>query len=219
MDLHDRFLAWLDDGAVGPLPRDAAIHASVCAICQQRIAALDALRAVDPGRAPLPPSRLVPTAEPGGLRAAGRFAGAAVAVTMVGTLLAVGAGQLVAGRLGQAAPGGQVLDVTGTPGPATPAPSPRLPEPTASGTDSAVATAAATSTPTATAAPRLATPRPTVRATPRPSPASTPTPAPTAAPTATPVPTASASAASATPSATATAAPVATSTPVPTPSA
>jgi hypothetical protein len=188
MDQHERFLAWLDDGAAGPLPRDVAIHASVCTVCQQRIAALDALRAVDPGRAPLPPSRLVPVVEPGGLRAAGRFAGAAVAVTVVGTLLAVGAGQLVADRLGQTSPGGQVLDVTGTPGPATAAPSDRVPQPSATGPASPVAT------PTPTAQPRPVTPRPTARITPAPTPRATPTPTPTPAPTATPEPTAPASA-------------------------
>lgn len=209
-DLHDRFLAWLDAGAVGTLARDVAIHASVCTVCQQRIAAMDALHAVDPGRAPMPPSRLVPVPQVGGLRAAGRFAGAAVAVTVAGTLVAVGAGQLVADRLAGSAPGGQVLDVTGAPASPTVVPSGVLPQPTA--------TASASPAPTAVPTPRPRPVTPTARVTPA------PTRRPTPAPTATQAPTASASP-SATPTAlpspppSATATPAVTPTPTPAPTA
>ena len=54
MDPHQRFHEWLAAGAEGEPPRDLAIHASVCAGCQESIAALDRLAMVDSGRATMP---------------------------------------------------------------------------------------------------------------------------------------------------------------------
>ncbi|HET9851385.1 MAG TPA: hypothetical protein VFP56_02635, partial [Candidatus Limnocylindrales bacterium] len=54
-DLHESFRAWLVDGARDSLPRDVALHASACPDCLRTVASFDALAAVDPGVAPLPP--------------------------------------------------------------------------------------------------------------------------------------------------------------------
>jgi len=59
-DAHRRFGEWLAAGAADEPPRDAALHASVCADCLVSIAALDALTAIDLGRAALPASRTAP---------------------------------------------------------------------------------------------------------------------------------------------------------------
>ena len=50
-DLHDRFAAWLDVAPHTDPPRDIAVHAAFCADCQCRIAARDALAAIDVGSA------------------------------------------------------------------------------------------------------------------------------------------------------------------------
>jgi hypothetical protein len=178
-DLHGLFLAWLDAGGSAALPRDVAVHASVCPVCQHRIAALDALRAIDPGRAALPPSRVADAAATGGMRAAGRFAAAAVGITVVGAILAVGAGRLVADRLAGPAPAGGVLGIEGSPA-VTPTANPTAAATTrATATGSPSANARSTLAPAApdpTVAPRPVTPRPTAR----PTPVQTPTPTPTA---------------------------------------
>jgi hypothetical protein len=50
-DLHDRLAAWLDVSPHNDPPRDVAVHAAFCADCQRRVAALDALAAIDVGTA------------------------------------------------------------------------------------------------------------------------------------------------------------------------
>ncbi|HEX2844706.1 MAG TPA: hypothetical protein VHP64_05600, partial [Candidatus Limnocylindria bacterium] len=59
-ELHDRFRAWLADGAPGEPARDVALHASGCDACLRDAAALDALGSIDVGTAPMPAAR--PTA-------------------------------------------------------------------------------------------------------------------------------------------------------------
>jgi len=199
-DLHDRFVSWLLAGALGDPPRDAAIHASLCAECGRWIAAYDALRGIDPGRAPLPRSRGVPMPQRYGWRTAGRLAAATGSLVVIGGAATLGVTQLM--HAGED-PAQGVLAATGTPG-ATPRP--------ATGVGGEV-TAGDTASPsvTATASPNSRSPEPTLRVTRLPvPPSSTPrsTPAhavstPTVKPaTPTPTPTASAS-----PSPTATASP------------
>ncbi len=97
-DLHDRFGAWLTDGARADLPRDAALHAASCDACRRDAAAFDALLASDPGaaslppvvagrrpRAVLPPSRII------------RTAAAVAAVLLLAVWVGIGAGSLLDG--------------------------------------------------------------------------------------------------------------------------
>ena len=86
-DPHRRFTEWLDTNTEDDPPRDLAVHATVCARCQQRIAALDLLTAIDPAAAGIPPVRPVTTRA--WLRTTGR---AAVMVGGLAALLAVGIG-------------------------------------------------------------------------------------------------------------------------------
>lgn len=94
-DLHSRFAAWLTDGARAELPRDAALHASACDACLRDAAAFDALLAIDPGAAALPPlraasaSRLAPRL--GMLRAGVGVA----AVLLLAVSVGIGAGGLL----------------------------------------------------------------------------------------------------------------------------
>jgi hypothetical protein len=222
-DPHHRFGAWLTAGAPGEPPRDLALHAWVCEECSARIAGLDRLRAIDLARAGIPDMPPVSDAAMarGSLRQAARFAGAALGVLLVSTLVGIGAGQLLS------APGTNadderaeegLLGATGRPSPAgtalpTPAPqsSPVASHPTASqatatpipATVGPLATLQAFTPPPATQPPAATVkPTATVRPTTRPSPSSQPTASPTSAPTASPTaeptleptPTASASA-------------------------
>jgi hypothetical protein len=237
-DLHRRFAEWLETGARDDPPRDAAVHASVCDRCQRKIAAFDALTAIDPGRAMLPPSVAVVRPRNHGWSLP-RLAGAGASVVVLAASIAFGASQLNGARTSsgtgpssgtpvQAVLGGQGLP-NETPGgevtatlteQATGSPSATAIPSSAAPADSAPASATGTIAPaTATAQPtRAATTQPT--ATPRPvtpTPVSTPsrtaTPSakPTASPTVTPSPTPSA-----TPTLSPT--PVETPTPSPTPS-
>jgi len=136
--LHERFLAWLEAGAQDEPARDLALHASVCLECARWVAAHDALAAIDPGRAPLPPSRPAAIALPGGPRRTARLA-AAVSLVVVLGLIGAGAGEVLSGRiiLFPHTEGG-VLAATGTPGPST---------------DGGMILPSPTTTPTATRAP------------------------------------------------------------------
>lgn len=192
-DLHGRFAEWLAAGAAGDPPRDAALHASVCPECMARVAALDALAGIDPGLAPMPPSRHSPQLRQAELPAVGRFAAAVGGVLVAGILLAFGTAQLSAGRPGESpaatpplAEG--VLPSTGAPSPtatATPTPTPRP-----SRSPRATPTVTATPSPTVAATP---VPPPIVVPPPAPPPAPppevTPAPTPVPAPVPTPVPT------------------------------
>ena len=76
---HDRFSAWLSDGAVGELPRDLALHASSCSECLSMAGALDDLAAVDLDGAERPPMLAGRAPDRSSLATAARWsAGAAV---------------------------------------------------------------------------------------------------------------------------------------------
>jgi hypothetical protein len=181
---HQRFQDWLTAGAEGDPARDLAVHASVCTICQQSIAALDELAVVNTGLASMPGA---PTGrERSRLVMAGRLVGA-TAVLFSAATLGVGVSQLI----GVARPGGTVAQATASPSPnqgvmgetATPQPSP-----SAEATPSvAQETLTPLGTPLPTHAP-VVTPIP--RRTPVPTPFTTPiaTPIPTAVPTPVPTP-------------------------------
>lgn len=201
-DLHERFVGWLLAGAEGDPPRDVAIHAALCPECGRWIAAQDALAGIDPGRAPLPPSRALPRAP--GWRPVVRLAAATGSLLVIGGVGALGMNQLMA----QTGTPQEVLAATGTPE-ATPraptglggkvtagaaasqteaASSPtsttrRAPRPTrsASATKVATAHAARSVAPTPTSASTAtATPTPTATPTDTPTPSPTPTPTPAA---------------------------------------
>lgn len=170
-EAHERFQAWLTAGAEGNPPRDVAVHASVCAVCSQSIAALDLLAVVDPGLAAMP---AVPTgAERGRAALAGRLLGA-TAFLFAAIMLGVGVSQLIgvsrtAGPIAQASrsPEQSVLAGTATPEP-TPEPTPSPSQETLS---PLVTPAPTQRPPVATAVPYVPPP---------------PTPIPTAPPTASP---------------------------------
>jgi hypothetical protein len=224
-DPHARFEAWLLAGGATELPRDVALHASVCPGCGSSIAAFDALAAIDPGRAMLPPSRGIHGARDNARGVAWmRMLVPVGGVVTAGVLVAVGIAQLAPG-----APGGlgsdpsttqDVLGATGRPAAPSPGatglfggelsqsptPSPAGASPTSSaqptqpGTDPSVGpTAVPTARPTGTQ-----TSAPTATASPSVAPTATASPSPSSTPAATP-----------TPSPTPTAAPTPTPTPPP----
>jgi hypothetical protein len=179
-DAHERFEQWLTAGAEGDPPRDVAVHASVCPVCSQSIAALDLLAAVDPGLAPMP---AVPTgAERGRMALAGRLVGA-TAVLFAAAMLGVG----VSGLIGVSRTGGPVAQSSRSPeqsvlaATATPEPTP---EPTPS---PSLETLSPLVTPAPTQRPPVATPRPYVPPPPTPIPTAVATPVPV--PSDTPLPT------------------------------
>ncbi|HEX7172709.1 MAG TPA: hypothetical protein VF365_08895 [Candidatus Limnocylindria bacterium] len=199
-DLHERFGAWLTDGARVELPRDVALHASACDACVRDAAAFDALLAIEPGAAPLPPlragrpPRAIPTIPV--LRAAVGVA----AVVALGVSVGIGTGALldprmdVASTLTSPTPDGEGI-LAGAGGPSA---TPSLTDPTATGSGApsespeASEPEASQGAPRATPAPGASTPRPIVTprptsitppiGTPRPSSSSAATPAPTAQP-------------------------------------
>ena len=100
-DLHDRFGAWLTDGARADLPRDTALHAAACDECRRDTAAFDALLAIDPGAASLPPV----TAGRGSRAVAppiriSRGAAGVVGVLLLAVSVGIGAGSLLGGARG-----------------------------------------------------------------------------------------------------------------------
>ena len=197
---HQRFGEWLETLSDEDPPRDLAVHAAVCVDCQQQIAAVDMLTAIDLARAGAPPTRPLPTS--GWIRSGGRVVvvvGGVVALTAVG----LGGWRLILasdlwGGPGTESPTQAVLGGTGKPEP-TPAVSeqataqPATVDPTPS---EAAATAAppqgvATTIPQPPAPPTAqptVRPSATLRPTRTPAPTAVPTPAPTAVPTATPTP-------------------------------
>jgi hypothetical protein len=198
-DLHERFAAWLTDGARADLPRDAALHASACDACLRDAAAFDALLAIDPGAAPMPP--LVTSRPPSRLPALGvlRTAVGVAAVLALAVSAGIGAGALLEQRAELGAtvtsptPDGEGI-LAGAGGPsATPVESDAQESssaevsgsPDASDADASVA-AEPTPVPALSTPGPVATPRPTITpplGTPRPSSSIAATPAPTAAPT------------------------------------
>ena len=170
-EAHERFQAWLTAGAEGDPPRDVAVHASVCGICSQSIAALDLLAVVDPGLAAMP---ALPTgAERGRAALAGRLLGA-TAVLFAAAMLGVGVSQLI----GVSRTGGPVAQGSRSPeqsvlaGTATPEPTP---EPTPSPSQETLSPLV---TPAPTQRPPVATPVPYVPPPPTPIPTAVPTPIP-----------------------------------------
>jgi hypothetical protein len=194
-DPHQRFAAWLETITDEDPPRDLAVHAAVCAGCQQRIAAIDMLTAIDPALAGTPEWRSVPTS--GWLQTTGR---GAVVVGGVAALMAAGIGSwrlLQASDLlgpAVASPTQAVLGGTGGPEPtpsASPSPPPATVDPTTSEAPTQQPTAAPpVVVPQPTPPPVQPTAQPTVRATatPRPTQSPAPTQAPTPPPTAAPTP-------------------------------
>lgn len=227
-DPHLRFDEWLLAGAPGEPARDLALHASLCADCTARIAALDLLTAVDPGRAP-PPPLLVGAPRPASrLHRVGGYAVAFAGVTLAAALIGVAGWRLIDLR-GLAepvdanaggSPGQAVLGGTGqssqAPAPEGSAAASSAPQPDATASPSQAATA--TSQPAAPpvnqsgATPRPSTPRPSASATPSNSVA--PSASASSTPTASPTPT---SPASGTPTPSDTPAPTPTETPTPEP--
>ena len=65
-DPHARFTDWLEGIGADDPPRDLAVHAAVCMDCQELIAAVDALTAIDTAMAGIPQARPLPA--PGWLR-------------------------------------------------------------------------------------------------------------------------------------------------------
>lgn len=195
-DPHQRFSEWLETITEDDPPRDLAVHAAVCAGCQQRIAAIDMLTAVDPALAGIPQVGAVP-APAAWLLTTGR---AAVMVGGVAALVAVGIGSWrfiqASGLAGETveSPTQAVLGGTGAPE-ATSSPSapPSLQQPSSDASPSgAQPTAQPPSVvpPTAIAQPTPPPLQPTARPTAHPTatPRTTRTPAPTAVPTPVPTP-------------------------------
>jgi len=198
-DPHRRFAEWMDTNSDDDPPRDLAVHAAVCVACQQRIAALDMLTAIDPTLAGMPPVLPVPVVVwPRTVGRAAVVAGGVAALTVV----AVGSWRLIedSSLIGPAvaSPTQAVLGGTGAPAP-TPPPSlpvspqpssdkPPTPEQRPTAQPSVVVPPPVIGQPTPP--PVQPTVRPTVRptATPRPP---TPTPSPTSVPppSTTPTPT------------------------------
>lgn len=199
-DLHERFVSWLLAGAAGDPPRDVAFHAALCPECGRWIAAHDALTGINPGRAPLPPSRGLPEPAASAWPSAGRFAAATGALLVLGGAVAVGAARFM--RDLPEGPAQQVLAVTGSPEGTPLSPTgvdgqvtSSAPSPGGGGIVPTPPTARPSAAPAhpRTASPRPATPKanPTplvVTASPTPT-AEPPTPTPSATPTPTPTPT------------------------------
>lgn len=209
-DLHGRFAAWLTDGARGELPRDAALHASACDDCRVAAAAFDALLAIDPGAAALPP---VHAAEPSPLapRLGMLRAGVGVAaVLLLAVSVGIGAGGLLDQRTQLAAPDASLAPdgegvLAGGGAPATPA-TPTT-ETSPSGVPSASAAApdgepaptpdiglatpgaVATPLPSPTITPPAGTPPPSSSSSPTTTPTAVPSLPPIATPKPTPIPT------------------------------
>ena len=210
-DLHDRFRAWLADGAPGEPARDAALHASGCDACLRDAASLDALGTIDVGAAPMPsirpgipvPGRTTP------IDLVRALSGAA-AVILIAAALGIGIGALLdqpaGGEVGSVATPTPVAEgvlsgvgggietptpsATGTPE-AEAEPSAEVsPSPEASPTPAATPVAGPVGppapvapAPTSALTPPVVTPRPTAAPTPQPA-----TPAPTPVPTPVPTP-------------------------------
>lgn len=230
-DPHDRFAAWVADGAAGDLPRDVALHAAGCDECLAVAGALDALAAVNLDAVELPPMLAVPARGASPLATiARRSAGAAALGLLALVVAALGSGWPLdqSPSTGDAAalePSARAEGVLG----GAAGPSPSEDDATPSPTGSPDATPTATNDPAATSAAAPVQPAPTTRqiptagptvpaATPPPSATPTPVPSPsTPAPTATPRPTTTPTPTPTPTPATPTPLPTASATPSPTP--
>jgi len=216
IELHERFADWLAVAGADEPPRDVALHASACSECRLLAGAYDALGAIDLSHAAMPPMTIArrEEVEPGSR--AGRLAGVAAGVTLLGAAVAVSALRTAdrgVSTIPAASPsvdgdvlaGGGSPGTTGTESPS--ATSQAIGGPDASGSQSASAEPGATAAsgspagPDATAGPGVAPPigptptnpptsaPPGATARPTPVPTARPTVAPTPAPTAIPTPT------------------------------
>jgi hypothetical protein len=195
-DPHRRFAEWLATNSDDDPPRDLAVHAAVCVACQQRIAALDMLTAIDPALAGMPPVLPVPVA--GWPRTVGRAAVvaggvAALAVVGVGSWRLIEASNLVGPAV--ESPTQAVLGGTGAPAPTPPPSMPASAQPSSdepsTAEQSPTARPSVVVPPPAIGQPTPPPVQPTVRPTARPRPTATPrppTPAPTPLPTSVPTP-------------------------------
>ena len=167
-DRHDRFIAWLLDGADDEPTRDVALHATGCDECMRAIAALDSLAAIDVGAALPPPVRVAGTPSVAGLRPARLVVGVVAVLVLAGSAV-VGASALFPDSSGSAvgsspATAEGVLAGVPTSTDVTPEPSEDEATPTpsdsASPTPSATAVASESSVPAAapTFAPRTLSP-------------------------------------------------------------
>lgn len=207
-DLHDRFRAWLLDGARGEPARDAALHASACARCLADVAAFDALLAVDVSGADVP---LLPVGTPRPIRTpavqALRAISGVASVSVLVLAAMVGAGALRDDTAGTGiaigpteSPDGEGI-LAGGPSVAAASVDPASPSTTPSpdASDRASEEPASSEIPgeaTPTLPPFVAppppaiTPGPTAAVTPGPTAAATPAPTPLMTPAPTPIPTA-----------------------------
>lgn len=206
-DLHDRFGTWLDVSPHDDPPRDVAVHAAFCADCQRRIAARDALTAIDVGIADelTVPSSLAMRSR----AAAGPFHIRPYARVLSAVVLGVATGLIVVRSVSLPATSGSsptptpiaigaVLGATGTPLPSSnPSIEPRLKRMSAGAprsTPPATATEVAlppisVPLPLPTLAPVTPGPTPTASPPPTASPVPSLTPSPTPTGTAVPSPT------------------------------
>jgi hypothetical protein len=195
-ELHDDFAAWIAGGTRDELPRDVALHASGCSGCLEIAAAVDALAAVDPGGAEMPPVRIMVGAGRSG--APVRVARAALGAAAV--IFTIAVGFIVGGGLFEPAPGGLSDAVSGTPGGAvlgdqggaptdspTPSPSAGSAEPSPETTGSPGSTQSP-DPPTGGGPPPVNPTTPAPSGAPTATPTTAPTPTPTVAPTPTPTP-------------------------------
>jgi hypothetical protein len=190
-DAHSLVDAWLIGGASGELPRDLAVHASLCAQCQASIAAFDMLGAVDLDRAGFPPARVAAT-QRGMRRGVAVAAGGVVALSAVAAVAAGGwrlvPGPGLGGGTASDGPTQEVLGNTGQPQASSEVEigSSASPRPSSSATPAASAPSAGSPPPIAQPTLVPATARPT--ASPGASHAPSPTPRPSIVRSATPVP-------------------------------
>jgi hypothetical protein len=201
-DLHARFASWLQAGAAGDPPRDAAVHAAHCLRCRAEMLALDHLLAIDLGRAPLPPSRASAPLPHRAILHPRRVAAGAIALVLIAGVTWVGIGALAPGLVGgPATPSTDqgVLGGFGAGGSLTPGASASFggvegTETADPGTGTAEPSAGATAappgvtTPAPTAIGPAPTPPPSVGQSVAPSAQPTRTAAPTATPTPVPTP-------------------------------
>jgi hypothetical protein len=129
-DLHAVFTLWLQSGAGGDPPRDAAVHAAHCVRCRGATMALDHLSVIDVGRASMPPSRGIVSERTGRLARPRLVAAAASGFVVVAAAAWIGIGAFAPGLLGPGAEGPStdqdVLGGFGAGGPATTDTSPAL---------------------------------------------------------------------------------------------
>ena len=202
-ELHDRFAAWLREGARDEIARDVAVHASGCQQCLRRAEAIDALQAIDPGRASPPPpdatgaALSIPRFEPSAQAIGGG------AVVLLALVVGLAASRFLVGTpstnrpattdtptpAGRVLGGGPTDDASPS---ASVSPSPRgglistTPDPSP-----AIRPSPSDAAPQPVPVPPPAVPPPVASLTPRPAtaaPTPTPTPSPTPSPTATPLP-------------------------------